>query len=474
MMIRRATERVEMPEQPEYVRRNNFEEVALGYTEEQALMEAARCLQCRRPKCVDGCPVSVDIPSFVRLITEKKWVESLEKIYETNFLPAICGRVCPQETQCEELCVLNKKGQAIAIGRLERYVADRYYDSPASLDEKGRLLSRKRPDTGKKIAVVGSGPAGLTAAATLSKMGHNVTIYEALHKPGGVLTYGIPAFRLPKEIIKREVDEIEYMGVDIKLNYVIGRIKTLQKLSEEYDAVFLGSGAGLPNFMGIEGESLNGVYSANEFLTRVNLMQAWSKEYDTLIRKGKNVVVVGGGNVAMDAARSALRLGAQNVTIVYRRSDSELPARREEIEHAKKEGVLFKFLTNPTKIIGDYGDENKRKFDVKAVECIQMELKEPDSSGRRKPVPVKGSEFEIEADVVIIAIGTSPNPLIFNGTQDLEKTEWGTVVVDEKLKCTKENVFAGGDIVTGAATVISAMGAGKQAAESIDDYLKNK
>ncbi|NLI62753.1 MAG: NADPH-dependent glutamate synthase [Methanosarcinaceae archaeon] len=473
-MTGKAKTRVEMPEQPEYIRRNNFEEVALGYTEELALMEAERCIQCRRPKCVEGCPVSVDIPGFIKLITEKKWTESLEKIYETNFLPAICGRVCPQETQCEELCILNRKENAIAIGRLERYVADRYYESPESLNEKGRLLSKREKPTGKKIAVVGSGPAGLTAAATLSRMGHSVVIYESLHKPGGVLTYGIPSFRLPKEIIKREVDEIKYMGVEIKLNYVIGRIKTLEELSESYDAVFIGSGAGLPNFMGIEGESLNGVYSANEFLTRVNLMQAWDEEYDTIIRKGKNVVVVGGGNVAMDAARSALRLGADNVTVVYRRSDTELPARREEIEHAKKEGVQFRFLTNPTKIIGDYGDEKVRKYDVKSIECIEMELGEEDSSGRRRPIPIPGTEFEIEADVVIIAIGTSPNPLIFNETPDLEKTKWGTVVVNDDLKCTKENVFAGGDIVTGAATVISAMGAGKKAAESIDEYLKNK
>lgn len=467
-MTNMNADRVPMPEQPADIRRFNFDEVALGYSEEEAVLEASRCIRCTRPKCVEGCPVSVNIPSFIGLITEKKWEQALDKIYETNLLPAVCGRVCPQETQCEELCIMNKKGKPIAIGRLERYVADR---CRAELSEKAVAVPEKN---GKTVAVVGSGPAGLTAAADLSKAGYAVTIYEALHAPGGVLTYGIPAFRLPKEIVGAEIDGVKKLGVDIKTNYVIGRIKTLDGLSREYDAVFLGSGAGLPSFMGIEGENFNGVYSANEFLTRVNLMKAWNDAYDTVIRKGKKVVVVGGGNVAMDAARSALRLGAEKVTVVYRRGEAELPARREEVEHAKAEGIEFSFLTNPVRINGDLGDEKVRRFDVVSVECIKMELGEPDGSGRRSPVPVDGSNFTIDADVVIIAIGTSPNPLIFKETPDLEKTRKGTVVVNDALQCSKENVFAGGDIVTGAATVISAMGAGKKAAASIDAYLKGR
>jgi len=472
-MTNMEAERVEMPEQPAEVRRHNFDEVALGYSEEDAVLEASRCIRCTRPKCVAGCPVSVDIPSFIGLITEKKWDAALEKIYETNMLPSICGRVCPQETQCEAVCLMNKKGKPIAIGRLERYVADRCRAERAQAGQNAGKTTLPEKN-GKKVAVVGSGPAGLTAAADLAKAGYSVTIYESLHAPGGVLTYGIPAFRLPKDIVRDEIEGVKRLGVEIRTNNVIGRIKTLKDLSEEYDAVFLGSGAGLPSFAGIEGENFNGVYSANEFLTRINLMKAYKDEYDTIIRKGKNVVVVGGGNVAMDAARSALRLGADKVTIVYRRGDEDLPARREEIEHAKAEGIEFSFFTNPVRINGDLGDEKVRRFDVVSVECIRTEPGEPDESGRRSPVPIKGSEFTIDADVVIIAIGTSPNPLIFKGTPDLEKGRKGTVAVNDDLQCSLENVFAGGDIVTGAATVISAMGAGKKAAASIDAYLKNK
>ncbi|MCL2549765.1 MAG: NADPH-dependent glutamate synthase [Methanimicrococcus sp.] len=479
------TGRIAMPEQPAKVRRHNFDEVALGYTAAEAIVEASRCIQCRVPRCVEGCPVNVDIPHFVKLIAGCHPKSAAEKLFETNMLPAVCGRVCPQETQCEELCILGKKGEPVAIGRLERYAADAMRfagresasgtgsGGPPTAPPLGTLVS---PPTGKTVAIVGSGPAGLTAAADLAKRGHKVTIFESLHLPGGVLTYGIPGFRLPKDIVKAEIDDILALGVDLKTDYVIGRIKTLDEISEEYDAVFLGTGAGLPLFMGIPGENLNGVYSANEFLTRVNLMMAYKPDSDTMIRRGKKVVVVGGGNVAMDAARSALRLGAERVTVVYRRSDAELPARREEIEHAKHEGIVFSFLSNPTKIIGDYGDGTPqgRKFDATAIECIKMELGEPDESGRRSPKPVPGSEFQIDADVVIIAIGTSPNPLIFVGASGIEKTKRGTIDVNDSLQTTKENVFAGGDAVTGAATVISAMGAGKKAAKAIDAFLMKK
>lgn len=476
------TGRIAMPEQPAKVRRQNFDEVALGYTAAEAIAEASRCIQCRVPRCVEGCPVNVNIPLFVKLIADGRPEEAAEKLFETNMLPAVCGRVCPQETQCEELCVLGKKGDPIAIGRLERYAADTLRSvggrsckigdgSEITEGEPGAGCSRS--PTGKSVAVIGSGPAGLTAAADLAKAGHNVTIFESLHLPGGVLTYGIPSFRLPKNIVQAEINDVLALGVELKTDYVIGRVKTLDEIAEEYDAVFLGTGAGLPNFMGIEGENLNGVYSANEFLTRVNLMKAYEPDSNTPVRKGKHVVVVGGGNVAMDAARSALRLGAESVTIVYRRSDAELPARREETEHAKHEGIDFCLLANPTKIIGDYGDGTPqgRKFDVKAVECIKMELGEPDESGRRSPKAVEGSEFIIEADVVIIAVGTSPNPLIFVDASGVEQTRRGTLVVDGDLRTTKENIFAGGDVVTGAATVISAMGAGKKAAAAIDRYL---
>ncbi|AKB17730.1 MULTISPECIES: NADPH-dependent glutamate synthase [unclassified Methanosarcina] len=455
-------ERTPMPEQPADERRKNFNEVTLGYTKEDALAEASRCLSCKDPKCVEGCPVNVDIPGFIKLVCEEDFEGAIEKIKTTNALPAICGRVCPQETQCEALCVLGKKGQPVAIGRLERFCAD--YER-----EKGMKAPGTMPPTGKKVAVVGSGPASLTAAADLAKLGHKVTIFESLHKAGGVLSYGIPEFRLPKEIVRQEVEYIEKLGVEVKPNYVIGRIKTLDELCEEFDAVFLGTGAGLPNFMGIEGENLSGVYSANEFLTRVNLMKAYDPEYDTRVRCGKQVVVVGGGNVAMDAARSALRLGAEEVNIVYRRGEEEMPARREEVEHAKEEGIIFRFLTNPVRILGD------EKFNVTGVECIKMELGEPDKSGRRSPAPVEGSEFLVPAEVVVIAIGTSPNPIIFKGSEGLEQNRRGTVVADDETGATSKcGVFAGGDVVTGAATVISAMGAGKKAAKAIDEYLRKK
>ena len=455
-------ERTPMPEQPAGERRKNFNEVALGYTKEDALAEASRCLACKEPKCVEGCPVNVDIPGFIQLICEENFEGAIERIKATNALPAICGRVCPQESQCEAHCVLGKKGQPVAIGRLERFCAD-------YAREKGVKSPQVMPPTGKRVAVIGSGPAGLTAAADLAKLGHKVTIFESLHKAGGVLSYGIPEFRLPKEIVRQEIEYIEKLGVEVRPNYIIGRIKTLDELCDDFDAVFLGTGAGLPSFMGIEGENLNGVYSANEFLTRVNLMKAYDPEYDTTVRRGKNVVVVGGGNVAMDAARSALRLGADEVSIVYRRGAGQMPASGEENEHAKEEGITFRLLTNPVRILGD------EKFNVTGVECIRMELGEPDKSGRRSPVPVEGSEFLVPADVVVIAIGTSPNPIIFKGSEGLEQNKRGTVVADEETGATSKcGVFAGGDVVTGAATVISAMGAGKKAAKAIDEYLKEK
>lgn len=455
-------ERTPMPEQPAEERRKNFNEVALGYTKEDALAEASRCLSCKEPKCVEGCPVNVDIPGFVKLVCEEDFSGAIEKIKGTNALPAICGRVCPQETQCEALCLLGKKGQPVAIGRLERFCAD-------SERQQGAKVPEVPEPTEKKVAVVGSGPAGLTAAADLAKLGHKVTVFESLHKAGGVLSYGIPEFRLPKEIVRQEVEYIKQLGVEFRPNYIIGRIKTLDELCDEFDAVFLGTGAGLPSFMGIPGENFNGVYSANEFLTRVNLMKAYDPEYDTRVRLGKHVVVVGGGNVAMDSARSALRLGAEEVSIVYRRGEDEMPARREEIEHAKEEGITFRLLTNPVRILGD------EKFNVTAVECIKMELGEPDKSGRRSPIAVEGSEFTIPADVVVIAIGTSPNPMIFKGSEGLDQNKRGTVVADEETGATSKcGVFAGGDVVTGAATVISAMGAGKKAAKAIDEYLKEQ
>lgn len=454
-------DRQAMPLQDPKERAQNFDEVALGYTDEMALAEASRCLECKSPKCVDGCPVNIDIPGFIARIKSEDFDGAIGTIKLTNALPAVCGRVCPQEVQCEELCVLAKKGEPVAIGRLERFCAD--YER-----RKGVTPPVQPESTGKKVAIIGAGPAGLTAAADLAKKGHEVTIFESLHDTGGVLTYGIPEFRLPKAIVKEEVEYIKQLGVDVKVDYVIGKIKTLDELRNEYDAVFLGTGAGLPKFMGIEGENLNGVYSANEFLTRVNLMKAYQfPNYDTPIKRGKNVIVVGGGNVAMDAARSALRLGADEVSIVYRRGEDELPARKEEIENAKEEGIVFRLLTNPTRIL------EGENMTVNGVECIKMELGEPDESGRRSPVAVEGSEHIIDADIVIIAIGTSPNPMIFSGSEGLETNSRGTIVVDESGKTSLDNVYAGGDAVTGAATVISAMGAGKVAAKAINEYLSN-
>ncbi|PQV41934.1 sulfide dehydrogenase (flavoprotein) subunit SudA [Methanohalophilus euhalobius] len=452
----------QMPEQKPEERIGNFDEVALGYTEQQAVIEAGRCLECKNPQCVAGCPVNIDIPGFVSRIKNKDFDRAIGILKESNALPAICGRVCPQEEQCEKFCILGKKGQPLAIGRLERFCADYERDAGVKSPEKPK-------SSGKNVAVIGAGPAGLTAAAELAKAGHGVTIYEALHEPGGVLTYGIPEFRLPKDIVRQEVDYIRNLGVDIKVDYVIGRIKTLDKLRDEFDAVFVGTGAGLPRFMRIEGENLNGVYSANEFLTRVNLMKAYRfPDYDTPIKCGNKVVVVGAGNVAMDAARSALRLGAEEVTVVYRRSEAEMSARIEEVEHAKEEGVVFNLLTNPVHILEG---ENKT---VTGVECVNMELGEPDESGRRRPIPIEGSEHVIDADIIIVAIGTSPNPVIFAGSEKLETTSKGTIVVDEDTMTSLEGLCAGGDVVTGSATVISAMGAGKQAAATINRYIENR
>lgn len=456
--------KVKMPEQKPEERIKNFNEVALGYTEEMAIEEARRCLNCKHKPCVSGCPVNVQIPEFISLVAEGKFEEAYYKIKETNSLPAICGRVCPQETQCEQKCVRGIKGESVAIGRLERFVADWYM---ANIKPEKQAIKKNN----KKVAVIGAGPAGLTCAGDLAKLGYDVTIFEAFHTPGGVLVYGIPEFRLPKELVKREIETIEDLGVEIKTNMVIGKVLTIDELKQEgYEAIFIGTGAGLPNFMNIPGENLNGVYSANEFLTRINLMKAYRfPEYDTPIKVGKNVAVVGGGNVAMDAARSAKRLGAENVYIIYRRSEKEMPARLEEIHHAKEEGIIFKLLTNPTRIIGTEDGW------VKGIECIRMELGEPDSSGRRRPIPVNGSEHIIDVETVIIAIGQSPNPLIKSTTPDLETHKWGGIIVDEETGATSiEGVYAGGDAVTGAATVILAMGAGKKAAAAIHEYLSSK
>ncbi len=453
--------RQSMPKQPPDKRRHNFEEVALGYSEEQALREASRCLQCKKAPCINACPVEIDIAGFINLINEKDYIGAARKIKEKNSLPAICGRVCPQEELCEKACVAGKKGEPIAIGRLERFAAD--YERNTGQVEMPEISKA----TGRKVAVVGSGPAGLTLASDLIKKGRSVTIFEALHKPGGVLTYGIPEFRLPKAIVGAEIDYVKKLGVKIKTDVVIGKLYTVDELLSDFDAVFIGSGAGLPHFMGIEGENLNGVYSANEFLTRVNLMKGYLfPEYATPIKRGKRVAVVGGGNVAMDSARSALRLGAQHVYCVYRRSRVEMPARDEEIENAKDEGIDFRLLTNPIRIIGD------EKNWVKEIECIKMELGEPDESGRRRPIPIKGSEFRIDVDVVVIAIGQGANPLISSTTPDLEINKWGYIIADEETgKTNKERLYAGGDIVTGAATVISAMGAGRKSAIAIDKFL---
>lgn len=454
-----------MPEQDPNVRNKNFEEVALGYTEEMAVEEAQRCLNCKHKPCINGCPVKVKIPEFIALVAEGKFEEAYLKIQETSSLPAVCGRVCPQETQCEKYCVRGIKGEPVAIGRLERFVADWYM-------KHGSASGAAPKANGKKVAVVGAGPAGLTCAGDLAKLGYDVSVYEAFHTAGGVLVYGIPEFRLPKDIVKTEIDKLKALGVKIYTDMVIGKVLSIEELltDEGFDAVFIGTGAGLPSFMKMEGENLNGVYSANEFLTRINLMKAYKfPEYDTPIHMGKNVVVVGGGNVAMDAARSAKRLGAENVSIVYRRSEEEMPARAEEIHHAKEEGIDFKLLCNPVKV---HGDENGW---ATQIECIKMELGEPDESGRRRPVAVENSEFMIDADVVVIAIGQTPNPLIKNTTPDLETNARGCIVAkDESGATSKTGVWAGGDVVTGAATVILAMGAGKSAASAIDEYLKNK
>jgi glutamate synthase (NADPH/NADH) small chain len=456
--------KVKMPEQAPEVRNKNFNEVALGYTEDMAIEEAERCLHCKHKPCTSGCPVNVQIPEFIKLVAEGNFEEAYKKITETNSLPAICGRVCPQETQCERFCVRGKKGEPVAIGRLERFVADWYM---ANRNNKPEPVEKKN----KKVAIIGSGPAGLTCAGDLAKIGYDVTIFEAFHTPGGVLMYGIPEFRLPKDLVQEEIDTIKQLGVDIKTNMVIGKVFSLDELmSEGYEAIFIGTGAGLPSFMGIPGENYNGVYSANEFLTRINLMKAYKfPEYDTPIKIGKNVAVVGGGNVAMDAARCAKRLGAENVYIVYRRSEAEMPARLEEVHHAKEEGIIFRLLTNPTRILGTEDGW------VKGMECIEMELGEPDSSGRRRPIPKEGSEYIIDVDNVVIAIGQSPNPLIKSTTPGLDTHKWGGIIVDEETGATsKEGVYAGGDAVTGAATVILAMGAGKKAAKAIDKYINGK
>ena len=452
----------EMPSQAPDVRNKNFKEVTLGYTAEQAVDEANRCLNCKNKPCVGGCPVAIDIPAFIAKVKESDFEGAYQIIAQSSSLPAVCGRVCPQETQCESKCVRGITGEPVAIGRLERFVADWHN---ANVAEKPSVPV----SNGHKVAVVGAGPAGLTCAGDLAKMGYKVTVFEALHLAGGVLVYGIPEFRLPKAIVQKEVDGLKAMGVDVETNMVIGKVETVDELFDEgFEAVFIGSGAGLPRFMGIPGESLKGVYSANEFLTRVNLMKAYKEDSDTPIKKNTNVAVVGGGNVAMDAARSALRLGAEHVYIVYRRGMEELPARKEEIEHAEEEGVIFRTLTNPVEVLGD-----ENGF-VKGIKCVEMELGEPDESGRRRPVVKPDSEFVIDIDCMIMSIGTSPNPLIKSTTHGLDTTRHGCIVADETGKTTREGVFAGGDAVTGAATVILAMGAGKDAAKAIDEYIKSK
>ena len=449
-----------MPSQEPEVRNKNFLEVALGYTEEMAVDEAQRCLGCKNMPCVKGCPVNIDIPAFIKEIANKNFEGAYGIISKSSSLPAVCGRVCPQETQCEGKCVRGIKGEPVGIGRLERFAAD-YHNA----NFKGE--PEKPASNGKKVAVIGAGPAGLTCAGDLAKKGYDVTVFEALHLAGGVLVYGIPEFRLPKSIVQREIDGLKAIGVHIETNVIIGKTITIDELFEQgFKSVFIGSGAGLPRFMNIPGENLKGVYSANEFLTRVNLMKAYKEDSDTPVKENKKVAVVGGGNVAMDAARCALRLGAEEVYIVYRRGEAELPARAEEIEHAKEEGIIFKTLTNPVEILGD-----ENKF-VSGIKCVSMELGEPDESGRRRPVVKEGSEHVIDVDCVVMSIGTSPNPLIRNTTEGLETNKHGCIVVkDESGLTSREGVYAGGDAVTGAATVILAMGAGKSAAEAIDEYL---
>lgn len=461
-MLNKSLTKTPISEQEPLVRNKNFKEVVLGYTEEEAIQEAKRCLQCKHKPCVSGCPVNVPIPEFIHEVSEGNFEEAYKIITAENSLPAICGRVCPQENQCEGKCVRGIKGEPVAIGRLERFVADYHMQNQKADDtvdiDKNNI----------KVAVVGAGPSGLSCASDLAKRGYEVTLFEALHKTGGVLSYGIPEFRLPKKLVSNEIETIKKLGVDIKTNVLVGRSITVDELFEQdFKAVFIGSGAGLPRFMNIEGENLNGVYSANEFLTRVNLMKAYEKDSPTPIKVGKSVAVIGGGNVAMDAARTAKRLGAENVYIIYRRSENELPARKEEVHHAKEEEIIFKLLNNPTKIIGENGN-------VTGINCIKMELGEPDASGRRRPTPVENSDFLIDVETVIVAIGQTPNPLIRQTTEGLDTQSWGGIIVEEEtMETSKQNVYAGGDAVTGAATVILAMGAGKKAAEAIDEKIKN-
>ncbi|MGD0090857.1 MAG: NADPH-dependent glutamate synthase [Planctomycetota bacterium] len=453
-----------MPEQPAAQRIRGFTEVALGFTPELAVLEANRCLGCKKPKCMEGCPVQIDIPGFVKLIQENDFKGAARKLREFSDLPAVCGRVCPQEEQCEQFCSLGKKGQPLAIGRLERFAAD------CERADTQRALPALAPKKGKKVAIVGSGPAGLTAAGELLKRGYEVTIFEALHEPGGVLVYGIPEFRLPKEIVRYEIDILRRMGAEIKTNMIVGRTFTVDELlNNGYSAVFIGAGAGLPILLNLPGEHLNGVYSANEFLLRMNLMHAFEfPKYHTPVFCGKRVAVFGGGNVAMDAARVALRMKPDKVYIAYRRTAAEMPARAEEVEHGKEEGIEFMFLIAPTKILGD------EKGWVKGVECLKMELGEPDASGRRRPVPIPHSEFVLDVDTVVIAIGNTPNPIVPNTTKGLKVGKHGTIEADAKGATSRPGVFAGGDIVTGAATVILAMGAGKKAAQAIDEYIQAK
>jgi glutamate synthase (NADPH) small chain len=463
MNIQDRMKKVPVSEQAPEVRAKNFEEVCLGYLDEEAVREANRCLNCKNPKCVDGCPVSINIPGFISYIKKEEFENAAKEVAKYSALPAVCGRVCPQESQCEGKCVLGIKGEPVSIGKLERFIAD--WSRKNNIE-----LAETEESKEKKVAVIGSGPAGLTCAGDLAKRGYDVTIFEALHEPGGVLVYGIPEFRLPKDdVVRPEIENIKKLGAKIETNVIIGRTITIDELIEEegFEAVFIGSGAGLPKFMGIPGENANGVLSANEFLTRVNLMKAFKEEYHTPVKIGKKVAIVGGGNVAMDAARTALRLGSES-HIVYRRSESELPARVEEVHHAKEEGVIFDVLTNPTEILVD---ENGW---VKGMKCVEMELGEPDESGRRKPVVKEGSEYIMDVDTVIMSLGTSPNPLISSTTKGLETNKWKCIIADEDGLTTKEGVYAGGDAVTGAATVILAMGAGKKAAEAIDKYLNEK
>ena len=452
-----------MREQPPQERIRNYDEVPFGYSPEEAVLEAQRCLMCKKPRCVEGCPVGIDIPGFISFIANEQFRDGVNRLKEQNILPAVCGRVCPQEEQCEKQCILGVKNEPVGIGRLERFLAD--WEAKQGAPE----LPALPKSTGKKIVIVGAGPAGITAAADLIKLGHRVDMFEALHEPGGVLVYGIPEFRLPKSIVFREIEFLKSLGVTLYTDHVIGMIKSIDELLGEYDAVFLGTGAGLPWFLNVPGENLNGVYSANEYLTRANLMKAYLfPKYKTPIVKGKRVATVGGGNVAMDCARTALRLGAEQSIIIYRRSREEMPARNEEIHHAEQEGVIFNFLSNPAEFRGDQYNR------LKEVECIQMELGEPDDSGRRRPVPVPDANFTVPIDVAVIAIGNSPNPLIPSTTPDIETGRWGNIVTDpETGKTSKEGVFAGGDVATGAATVILAMGAGKVAARGIHEYVMN-